>query len=155
VTTSIYDRLFADCRALARRHFSGDLVLTDAGSFEQWDRSLHRQVLSQSIVIYERLCTVNVLIDRDDQPVGFVDEAEWRGCAWREMGDDEVLDLVRETAIVDGELRVLTRHRDQEDALRATVEEIGANGERYRLNVCINPSAPSIIAIVPADEELP
>ena len=151
---TLRDRLFADCRAFARRHFTGDLVLADAGSEERWSRSLQRQVLSQSIGIYERLLTINVLVDRDGQPIGFVDEAEWHGCMWRDMTDIEVIDLVRETALVDGELRVLNRHRDSEDALRATVAEIGRNGETYRLNVCINPSTSSIISILPADEEL-
>jgi len=146
--------LFSECAAFARRNFAGDLVLDDCGSEEHWDPDLKRQIFTQDIAIDERLFSIDVLIDRDDQPIGFVDEAEWRDCAWREMSDDEVLALVRETELVDGALHVAVRRRDPQNALRASVVETGANDETYRLEVCINPARSSIISILPADEEL-
>ena len=145
--------MFADCLARARRHYDGDLVLIDTGSGRRWNRMLQRDVVSQSIAIFERITAMEVLLDRDGNAIGFFDEQQWRGCAAGEVSDEEALDLVRETGILDGALRIVERAAAERGAIELVVEEAGLYGETYRVTALVNPVLHSLISLLPATEE--
>jgi hypothetical protein len=118
----------------------------------EWSPVELRHHFEQPLVIWRSYDTFEVVLDEENQAVGFVDGDKWRSCAWQELPVATAEALARATGLVPARFALTNQQRGEKDCLELVFSEDRLLG---RLRVRINPARRVVISVEPVEESPP
>lgn len=145
-TEDLGAKALSACAAHVEATLEGTYHLEPLPHQLEWSPVELRHQFEQPLVVWRAYDTFEVLLDAQDQAVGFVDGDKWRSCAWRELPLGVAEALARATGLVPAGFALLNQLRGEKDCL----ELIFAEGKLPdRLLVRINPARRVVISVEP------
>ena len=114
-----------------------------------WDSIALRHVHDQPLVLWRAFGALEVVLDDQDRPVGFVDEDKWHSCSWRELPPGEVERLARATGLVPPGHALAGSAPGPRGCLELRFD--GPPAHRAPLRVRGNPERRAVISVEPED----
>ncbi len=141
------------CREHAARRIQGDLLVESTTSGIAWDPIQFRNYFEQSLVIWRRTGTFEVILDSEGRVAGFVDHDKYAGSKGGLLAPGEVDALAAATGLVPaGARRVeLKEQRVSEEisVYRARYELPRPRPGHAEVEVELNPKRKEVIAVRP------
>ena len=138
----------------AQRIFEGAFIVELGEPQQRWDPVRLRQVFDQPMKLWRHMSDFEVVLDRENRPVGFIDHDKWTDCRWEALTDAEIVDLVAVVGAFEGDLAVVHTVRGEEDVLEADLQETRPYGKVYWYRVRINPARQAVISLMPMTRDL-
>ena len=139
-----------DGLAHAEKTISGELIVETVEADLDWDPISLRHVFDQSMVIWRRFGTFEVVLDDEDRPVGFIDSGGWENCEPAPISLSQALALARDSGWFTAGLEPAGELVDGESGSRIlAVSDPGRPEERQRFTIEVNPHTMSLISVLP------
>ena len=147
VPPELMQRAIEECRRHVESALEGEFLVEPVASHESWDRIALRRRAKIDMVIWRAFAEVEVLLDEEDRPVGYVDPEKWTDCAWEPVSTADAERWVRDTGLVPTGMRLDSAARGEKDCLELVFrsDEQGIRSVRAR----VNPRRKAIISVVP------
>lgn len=142
-----------DCLAHVKQTLPGEFAIEILDSNLEWDPDDLRHLFEQVMVVWHKFGQMEILLDADNRPVGFVDETKWQDCRWSSMSEDDVIALAEKTGYVEPGASVLSMQEGRRGCVEAILGETGEDATEKRFRVEINPRIKAVISVVPVVEE--
>lgn len=147
--TTLREKALEDCRQHLKKIIPDDIVVALMDAETQWSAVQLRHVFEQAMAVWRRLGDLEIILNRNGQAVGFVNEANWRDCQWQRLSEQEVAALVKQTGMIRKGFSVEKVLKGDRNCLEAFVIE---HPDKERYKVQINPARRTIISLQPVVE---
>lgn len=146
------EKALSDCRQHVSTLLKGDmLVEPNEESQLSWNEVELRHYFSQHMVIWRRCAKFTVVLDTNDQPVGYIDDDKWAECEWAPMSHETIVELASQTGFVPDDALVLSEDVGPNDCIEARLSTKPDEPDAPRYVVQINPVRRRIISILPEE----
>jgi hypothetical protein len=141
-----------DCLEHVKEHLEGEFHVEPIPEPPEeclsWESSLLRYVYDVGLEVWWRCGQFEVVLDAQDQVVGYVDHDKWLECRWEPLTDEEALRIARSSGLLRQGLRKLDARQGEKGCLELLVEVLqGQKAEQVQVR--INPARKAVISILP------
>jgi hypothetical protein len=146
----------ADCLAHVKEHLEGEYhvepIPEPPAERLSWDSSLLRYTYDIGMELWWRFGQFEVVLDAEDQVVGYVDHDKWLDCRWEPLTEGEALQIARSSGLLRQGLRTVESKQGEKGCLELLVEVLGGARPAH-VQVLINPARRAVISILPVPAE--
>lgn len=135
-----------DCLAHASELLNGDFLIEPVEGGSAWNPVELRRIHTQSLTIWRKFSSVEIVSDEWGRPVGFHDRGAWKDCIYRDVSASEVLALIPYLSFVPGPFTVLSIESGDSGSAIAWLD-----GPQGMYRAVVNPATLKLIALEPAD----
>lgn len=135
-----------DCLAHVTELLRGEFLIEPGEGGAAWNPIELRRIHTQSLVIWRKFSSVEIVSDEWGRPVGFHDRGAWKDCMYRDITPKEVLAVIPSLSFVPGPFTVLSIQPGDSGCAIASLD-----GPQGRYFAVINPATMKLIALEPDD----
>lgn len=84
-------KALGDCLLHARSIFEGDLTVELVEAIEEWDPTLQRNVLDQSMLVKRLLHELEIITNDAGMLAGFIDHSQWQDGGYRPIETNQLM----------------------------------------------------------------
>jgi len=144
-----------ECLEHVREVVPGEILVEPGEGVLEFDEEDLRHLFDQSLTVWRRFGEMEIVLDEEDRPVGFVDPGQQEDCVWMPLPESEILRIVRATGYARPDWQVLRHEKQDDGSLFAALGPIAGGFSRERAHARINPRRKTVIALRPVAEERP
>ncbi len=139
-----------DCVELTAKFYNGSFHIEMVDQEMEWDPDLKRLISDHQMIVWKKSGNFKVILNKLDQPVGFIDPEKWNECTWESMQFAEIMFLIRNESLeIHKALEISETRRGKNGCLEVVLFDKRNKSDRFIAE--INPARKQIISIVPLD----
>lgn len=144
---------FEYCSTKVKLELKGEFLIDVVDSAVEWNPTFLRYVHEADLLIWKKLGAFELIVDGDDQPIGFSNPMVEKGSEKTSITDKEATQVISGNPIFQGQRVELTGSSIESNGVYlCTVKVWQADEEELRYRIRINPSSKEIISAIPVSE---
>lgn len=142
-----------DCENHVAAVVTGDILVEPSEPNLSWKPVELRHVFDQHMIVWRRCADFEVVLNANNEPVGYIDGDKWLECEWVDLSHATIVDLAARTGFVPADSSVLSAHAGPDQCVEATLSTEPDKADAPRYVVRINPSRRRVISILPEEAQ--
>jgi len=123
------------------------------GSHVAWDPTDLRTVFNAELAVWYETARFEVLLDAQNQPIGFVDEDKWAGCRWLPLPRERLLELLIGTGFLAETAAIADLRRGKDNCVEMVVTADAERADAPRFLARVNAATERVISVMPMELE--
>jgi len=140
-----------DCENHVAALVTGSMLVQPGESDLSWDPVELRHIHDQHMIVWRRCADIEVVLNGNDEPVGYIDRDKWNECEWVDLHHATIIALSARTGFVPAHSSVLSAQAGPNSCVEATLSTEPEKADAPRYVVRINPSRQRVISILPQE----